>query len=566
MRIKNIAKKWNIIFLIAALLLLAGCPGKNDAIYPVTQEEYLIGFVLHNINDSTPTTVSYSKNELALYNYSYNYPANMPRTYDNIMFWIAPFQWIAGSEWVRLAVPQDRIYYLKGDNVSEKAYWNRKWDFMNYMGINYMISNDSAIQFGLDVSSEEHYKSESSLDVINPMPGQKEHIYFGTSPYIPASIIVRDIGNNNFISLNSHLLSGYGGKSYVTRNTKIVIWIYYFENNTFEEKIIELPAPTYKIYYNKILAASGNLTTYNQWDHGALLYYLRYPGFYEIEINIPSFYPVFNTTIIKANVTKTANKTNYTLPVLKHIEFPPRFELNKPIPIYLQFENKNDITKVMMYYKTNAMKQWNKFGNYKGTNLIIRNPKATEINFKFEAFTKDGASSYEIYPISLRGVGVFCNNTLSLSKDKNTMVSGKCTDNLNKPVGGLRVELYSGAGEFLGAVMTSITGMYGLEVNKSIKAVKAIFNETGVYKGVGSKSTFQITCGNGVIEQGEQCDDGVNNGFCPSKCSMSCDLNDCADCPSSSSGGGGGGGGGNSGEPILNSDINFEDEYESVVD
>lgn len=44
-------------------------------------------------------------------------------------------------------------------------------------------------------------------------------------------------------------------------------------------------------------------------------------------------------------------------------------------------------------------------------------------------------------------------------------------------------------------------------------------------------------CGNGVVESGEQCDDGGSNGACPATCSTSCTTNSCG-------GGGGGGGGG----------------------
>src|SRR3989338_2614017 len=34
-------------------------------------------------------------------------------------------------------------------------------------------------------------------------------------------------------------------------------------------------------------------------------------------------------------------------------------------------------------------------------------------------------------------------------------------------------------------------------------------------------------CGNGAIEPGEGCDNGVNNGACPASCSSSCAINDC---------------------------------------
>jgi len=36
-------------------------------------------------------------------------------------------------------------------------------------------------------------------------------------------------------------------------------------------------------------------------------------------------------------------------------------------------------------------------------------------------------------------------------------------------------------------------------------------------------------CGDGSLDAGEECDDGVNNGVCPALCSASCTLNNCSD-------------------------------------
>ncbi|TSC75001.1 MAG: exported protein of unknown function [Parcubacteria group bacterium Gr01-1014_30] len=53
------------------------------------------------------------------------------------------------------------------------------------------------------------------------------------------------------------------------------------------------------------------------------------------------------------------------------------------------------------------------------------------------------------------------------------------------------------------------------------------------------------TCGNGVRDPGEACDNGASNGACPRTCSSVCTVNDC--------GGGGGGGGGVCGDGVVNS-------------
>ncbi|MBI5139536.1 hypothetical protein HZA26_02930 [Candidatus Nomurabacteria bacterium] len=43
--------------------------------------------------------------------------------------------------------------------------------------------------------------------------------------------------------------------------------------------------------------------------------------------------------------------------------------------------------------------------------------------------------------------------------------------------------------------------------------------------------TPPVNCGNGVVDSGEQCDSGANNGACPRACSNSCTVNDCSPPP-----------------------------------
>jgi len=45
-----------------------------------------------------------------------------------------------------------------------------------------------------------------------------------------------------------------------------------------------------------------------------------------------------------------------------------------------------------------------------------------------------------------------------------------------------------------------------------------------------SGCTSAANCGNNVIDSGEECDDGVNNGNCPRTCSSTCQDNNCATC------------------------------------
>ncbi|MBS3114884.1 hypothetical protein J4448_07330, partial [Candidatus Woesearchaeota archaeon] len=167
----------------------------------------------------------------------------------------------AGTSWVRFAVPQDRVYYLKGDKVSQKDYYGRDWSFYNLMHINYLTSDDFATQFGLEIAHRELYGLDNPFNAIKPIPGVKEDVYMGTSPFTPTSVVVKD----EAISLNDNLLKGYNRKSYLARLTQLSITSCSSEG--CETKIIDLPSPTYKIYLDGNLVEEGELTSQNEWNH-----------------------------------------------------------------------------------------------------------------------------------------------------------------------------------------------------------------------------------------------------------------------------------------------------------
>ncbi len=472
MNIEKFSRRAYLIILLISLLLLSGCPNTNDKLYPITEEQYLLGWTLHNIDDDTPRQISYSMKDLAVYNYSFNYPAASSHVYDNVMFWIAPFQFVAATSWVRFAVPQSRVYYLKGDPVSQS--YSPGWSFYNWMQINYLTSDDYLAQFVYDVAHSEGYLSESPFYGINPVPGTKEQIYFGTAPFTPTSVIV----NDGIIRLNDRLLKGYNGKSYLLRSTQSSATS--CSSGGCETKILRLPAPTYKIYLNDDLIIIGNLTGfYGNWDSNSLNYPFTENGKYRVEIEIPSGYPIFNITRISASFAKKGESTaQYQMPVLKHIEFPPRFKLNEPLPISLLFENQDAIQSISMFYKTNIMEDWSQIDA--GTALVISQASEHEIDFRFDVMTVDGTASYEIYPISLRAIDVSCQHEISNQIGIKTFVQGQCLDENNSSIKGLRLELYSGA-LYLGAVITDYSGFYTFEADGDVDNVNAVFKGTGIY-------------------------------------------------------------------------------------
>ena len=198
--------KLAIIILAAVLLLLTGCPFE-DKTYTTAEEQYLVGWILHNVDDATETNLDYSENDFAVYNYSFNFPAQQPEYFANVLFWIKPIHknaWggFAGASHVRLGVPLERLYYLKGVNPVPENYWT-DWSFANYIHLNYLKSDSDLGQFALDVSQAEHYLSEDAFEAIKPIPGEKKNIFFGTAPFTPASLII----NDNLVTLNTNIPS-----------------------------------------------------------------------------------------------------------------------------------------------------------------------------------------------------------------------------------------------------------------------------------------------------------------------------------------------------------------------
>jgi len=468
----KIVNRSGLLVSFIAVLLLTGCPEKRDALYPVAEEEYLIGWYLHNIDDSTPTELNYSYDELATYRYSLNYPAESPAYYENIMFWVAPFQNFASSPVMRFGAPQDRVYYLKGDPV---AGYGRDWSFANWMDIRY--GNTADLQ-------EEHYGADNAFYGIRPVPGASEHIYFGTMPLTPVSVIA-----DSSIRLNGELLRGYNSSSYLDRQVTDM----------------SKPVPHYRIYHDEDLVMERDLIDYyGNWHHN-LEYYLDEDGVYRVIIEIPSGYPVFE--MVKINTSFVRNGSNEIgLPVLKHIEFPPRYVTGLVLPVDVEFENPDEVYQVNKYYRTIGMSDWVLFDGA----LTVESPNATSMDFRFEAYGPGGSAVYEIMPVSLRTVNVSCPVSGHFIRDGVTTVAGTCIDQNDKPVEGLRLEFHHRS-EHLGAAMTDETGYYNFTIQRIMTYIAGSVKGTGSYPRIIFDSVsicdFDFVC------------EGLENSFnCPHDC------------------------------------------------
>lgn len=488
-------KKILIIISLIIVVLTSGCLSGDDT-YPIAEEQYAIGWILHNIDDSTETTLDYSYEELAVYEYSYNYPAYSPENYVNVFYWVPPMLkeggGLAAAFGNELYVPLNRIYYVKGENPVPEHY-KTSWSMANSMQINYLVGEDEDTSFAYDNAHEEHYKSENAFHAINPIPGDKDHIYFGTAPFIPTSFLIK----NNVLRLKDHLMKGYNGKSYLIRNTEVTI----LDLITGKETTVRIATPKYQIYLDGELKEEGEIVDYyKQWDYSRFYYYLSSDGDYLVKLNIPTNYPVWNNTIITAKFTKPSSDINP--PLLNRLDVSPSFGVNEPLSIKVNMYDDSSITDVKIYYKTNN--DWTQLpvtSNYPlyTTSLTITDSSVEKIDLKFVATdTHNNEVSYEIYPISLKTRNIHLNfdeTPDTALKGQTVRIKGTCVDDhgiiCSKSVyGDLRAKYYMN-GEFL-----KYAGIKGFEWNVPIDApdradfLVVVDEPTGVY--VPTQKSFAI--------------------------------------------------------------------------
>jgi hypothetical protein len=483
--------KKSALLLLSALVLTSGC-FDVDKPYSTASDVYAMGWVVHNINNQTNATLSYSPEDLAVYNYSLNYPAEEPHEYANYLYWVAPVVkggWsIAIGSISRISAPVDRVYYVMGKNPVPENY-DTNWSFANYMMINYRTSEDENEQYAYDISHEEHYRSEDAFNAINPSPGDRLHVYFGTAPYVPTSVFVSE----NHIRLRNHLLRGYDGKSY------LLGWsITLTDLLTGEILFSYTPLPTYQIYLNNSLVEGGNLTPNGVWDYTTLNYSLSSDGLYFINITIPSDYSVWNITRILAYFRKPS--PDLSPPALERIDVSPKFRINEPLRIEVNASDESNVSDVRVYFNTGwGEDNWSELpvgvtNSLYNTSVAITDDSAYRVNLKVnvtDAFNNSVA--YIILPASLRERSI----SLNLSSDRNSTkkgstvwVGGECKDGFNLSCGGLRLEYYIGNSSS-GVDVTNwsyeAAGQFGsyLKVPYNLTSTKAnisvLFRGTGVY-------------------------------------------------------------------------------------
>ena len=456
--------------MIVLSLFISGCPHKNDGYYPLAEEVYMMGWILRNINDSTPTVLEYKPEELSKYNYSYGFPGDLPSYYRNTNAWVAPFEWSVITSFVDFSAPSNRIHYLRADNALELSY-GRDWSFSNMMYINLKNSDDEIERNFYNNEHKEHYKSENVFYGINPVPGEEVNVFFGTTPFIPTSVSTW----HNTIFLQYPLLRGYNGNSYLSR---IVETGYLTDEGEFV--LLQTPAPWFEIYMNNTIVKNGNLTKIVNgryaWNHEAPLYNAYEPGYYKILVEIPSGYPLFNITRITTEFYKDSDMVN--LPILKKIEFPPSFSEGESLPISIEFENPESVEDVKLYVKRDIDIDWNLIstGN-EGSFMVEGNPKS--IDFMFTAGTQEGNVTYEMSAVSLRKEDISC-SVIADDISGETILIGSCKDGI-KNASNIRLDVI-GDNLKIGSIMTDNYRGFIFSAPGEYENIKVKFDGTGVYK------------------------------------------------------------------------------------
>jgi hypothetical protein len=456
--------------MLLLIIALSGCIF-GDEEYATSGEEYEIGWILHNVNESTPTELTFDSNNLAVYTYTFNYPGTQPNEMHNILFWLQPVQ---KNEYVlqiafpnEIAVPLNRTYYLMGQEPPE-GYYASNWSFCNFMVINYL-------PFDYYGSFEEHYECENPFEGIKPVPTEERQVYFGTSPLLPTYIQVEA----NSIKLGRPLIKGYRNTSQLVGYTSML-------------SIEEIPA--YQIFLNDSLKAEGNLTYNEEWNHTVLNYDLSGEnGKYVVKLKIYTSYPTWNLIEIAGKFTKPS--ADMQPPVLNSIEARPYFEIDKDYSLSLNVTDNSQVDGVSIEY--NTTQGWFK-ANVTNVSEIytaifnISDPNSKEFGLKISINDSYGNEiNYTITPFALLGREVYLNLSSSVNTfvpSQNISFGGNVSDSISY-VRGLNIMHFIND-EYIGSEMSGFDLFEGEGGFKSSWTVPAnysrnILNITSIFYGTG---------------------------------------------------------------------------------
>ncbi len=140
------------ILLIIGTLFLAGCANPK----PTDEEIYTAAWVLHNINDTTSTTLEINPSEIARYKFTYNFPGSAPEYYTSVLFFSAPNEDMLSAGHIDVPSPFKQTIYSYTTNPVPQNY-KRRFGLERYVNINYLkVSEEASEECGAQFMYDNH--------------------------------------------------------------------------------------------------------------------------------------------------------------------------------------------------------------------------------------------------------------------------------------------------------------------------------------------------------------------------------------------------------------------------
>ena len=419
---KNIRWRIGLCFLMAAALIITGC------IYPTDREAYAVGYILHDIDANTPTTLAVSDENYGEYQFVRNIPGGTPETYETMWYYTAPGQWIAGSSIYPVGGGITQKVYAYAQNPAESNYRDN-FSLYTASSLSYEKGNSGLEQWIYSIGQDE-ILSYDAFRAIVPRQGEKKEFTFG-GPYIPGSVI----NSYGQIRVRGELLQGIN--TWSVKSTNYSFCGEYDDKNRCVQRVTrEFEKPRADIYRDGVLIEKVNLTldgnsyyTNIPWAPSRLYYYVDpAPSAYTVVMTIPSYYPLFNHSIITADFV--SDRWDASPPWLSALSVPSSFTSGESVPIKFMVRDENNISGVSLEMRTDEG-EWNdveiEVTQQSATNASSVNASAEitvtgmRLDLRIGITDNSGNSQiYELTPVSLaRGALIF-----DVFSDKQTISPG----------------------------------------------------------------------------------------------------------------------------------------------
>lgn len=412
---KQHAEKILLVLLLVGMLFLTGCSEPQ----PTDKEIYARGWLIHNIDENTPTTLEAPQDEHGEYRFEQNLPGGSPEKYASILWFASPFQFGVGATHVQMVAPFVQTLYTYTDNpVSEN--FDRNWGIERMAYISYIVSEDDSTKFVSDNAGQERIL-ESIWEA--PYPNNQENITFSFGgPYVPGSFTLQDSEYGVMVLLRNKLIQGKGG-SFLAKGTEARAR----ELFSGEETEINLKKPLCEIYLDGVLTEQMEVVDYyGEWDERELVWGIGDEEGHKhvfVNLTIPTYYPVYENIMVTSEFY--SNSSEIILPWLEELEVAPGFAQGEELEVQMKVKDTDSSRGVKAFFKSQVSgwqeinlsadvtdsKKWSGRFVASGENIDMR------IDLQEE---QGNNQSYFIFPISLAED----QPVMELHQDKETISPG----------------------------------------------------------------------------------------------------------------------------------------------